>query len=340
MKLVKKSGPFIESNQSTGKIIRNILLALMPVFIYSGIKQGFFYLIITILVGMISSFTIEFLYQIIILKRRKKEDIIFDFKYNYSFLPGLLVSLILPYGTTIPVIIIASLCASIIGKLLFGGFGNNTFNIPIIGLLITIIIFGGTYKSLPLDTKYNNDDFLIKNIEMTREENTIPYKLDRLVLGDITGSPAEVTSLVCIVSLIFLIITKSIKWRISIIYISVVFFLSTLYGLFYYNELTFGLVQILSGGLLFYSVFIANNSVTTPVTNIGQIILGMGLGVLTCLFRFITPYYYESIIFSIIIFNILTKYLDNVGFNYKKEKTKLMLPLLIILLISISIFII
>ena len=166
MNLVRKNGPFIESKLSTSKIMRNIFIALIPIilyiFYYKGITAFKYYgdiahllwIFITLTITVSVSFVTEILYQLIFTKRRKKEDIIFDIKHNYSFMTGLLVGLLLPYGVNILVMVIASLSATVIGKLLFGGFGNNTFNPPLIGLLITILIFGGSYSKLSQEYNY------------------------------------------------------------------------------------------------------------------------------------------------------------------------------------------
>lgn len=354
MKLIRKTGPFIESPQSTSKIMRNIMFALIPIIIYSFYRNGIipyqnnltgiyglFYPILSLLVASLTSFIIEFLHQIIFTKRRKKEDIIYDIKNNYSFIPGLLVGLLLPYGSTIPVIFIGAFSATIIGKLLFGGFGTNTLNSTLIGILVVVAAFGSLNSLHLSDNVYVSGNAAISNI--TDINTNVKYNelvtqyggLDNLLIGNIPGSPAEICSIICIVSFIFLALTKSIKWRISLTTILTVLGLTTIYGLVNSYPIWYGLIHILSGGLLFVSVFIATDSVTTPVTKMGMNLFGIALGVLIVLFRTITPYYLESIIFSILILNMIVFLIDDLALQYKHKKSVIILPIIILLILTI-----
>lgn len=344
MNLVRKNGPFIESKLSTSKIMRNIFIALIPiilyifyykgitVFKYNGDIVDLLWIFITLTITISVSFVTEILYQLIFTKRRKKEDIIFDIKHNYSFMTGLLVGLLLPYGVNILVMVIAALSATVIGKLFFGGFGNNTFNHPLIGLLIVILIFGGSYSKLSQEYNYK---------EACNEKGIIDLCIDSN--SDIEYHkllPID-TPILCIVALGFLIITKSIKWRIPVFYIATASIITILFGLINSIDFTDSIASIIcGGGLLFYAVFIAADSVTTPVTKTGQVLLGISLGVLTMLFRLATPYFYEATIFSILILNMFTRLFDKIGFNFKQNKSIIILPTIILLILSVVPFVI
>lgn len=351
MNLVRKNGPFMESKLSTSKIMRNIFIALIPIILFTFYTKGIitfqkngniidlFWIFITLLITTATSFIIEMLFQIIFIKRRKKEDILFDIKHNYSFMTGLIVGLLLPYGTNILIMVIASMSATVIGKLLFGGFGNNTFNPALIGILIAILLFGGSIAKMSHEYNYQHECNNKEEINLCINENH-NYNLNDIIVGKIAGSPADICSLICIASLIFLIITKSIKWRIPIFYITTAFILYILLGIKNGNILDNGIYHLFTGGLLFYAVFISSDSVTTPVTKLGQLLLGISLGILTVLFRELTPYYYESTIFSILVLNLFTKLFDTIALNYKKKKLIILIPTFILAILSISIFII
>lgn len=352
MNLVRKNGPFIESKLSTSKIMRNIFIALIPIILYTFYLKGIIpfqeagnildlmWIFITLVITTSVSFITEILYQLIFTKRRKKEDIIFDIKHNYSFMTGLLVGLLLPYGVNILVMVIASLSATVIGKLFFGGFGNNTFNPPLIGLLIVILIFGGSYSKLSQEYNYNGScsetsifDLCAEDPEFDEDSNVTYY--------DSETSPADISPILCIIACCFLIITKSIKWRIPVFYIATASIITILFGVINSIEFTDSIANIIyGGGLLFYAVFIAADSVTTPVTKTGQVLLGISLGVLTMLFRLATPYFYEATIFSILILNMFTRLFDKIGFNFKQNKSIIILPTIILLVLSVVPFVI
>lgn len=351
MNLARKNGPFIESKLSTSKIMRNIFIALIPIILYTFYLKGIIpfqetgnildltWLFITLTITTLVSFITEIIYQLIFTKRRKKEDIIFDIKHNYSFITGLMVGLLLPYGINILVAVVAALSATIIGKLFFGGFGNNTFNPPLIGLLIVILIFGGSYSKLSQKYNYNEScsetslfDLCAEEPEFDDDSNVTYY--------DSETSPADISPILCIIALGLLIINKSIKWRIPVFYLSTSFIISIIFGLFHSIDLMTSIENIIYGGLFFYAVFIATDSVTTPVTKTGQILLGISLGVVTMLFRLATPYFYESTIFSILILNLFTRLFDKIGFTFKQKKSIIIFPTIILLILTIIPFIV
>ena len=201
-------------------------------------------------------------------------------------------------------------------------------------LLIVILIFGGSYSKLSQEYNYNGScsetsifDLCAEDPEFDEDSNVTYY--------DSETSPADISPILCIIACCFLIITKSTKWRIPVFYLSTAFIISIVFGLIHSLDLVNSIENVIYGGLLFYAVFIATDSVTTPVTKIGQILLGISLGVLTMLFRLATPYFYEAAIFSILILNMFTKALDTIGFNFKQKKSIIVLPTIVLLTLSI-----
>lgn len=355
MNLVRKNGPFIESKLSTGKIMRNIFIALIPIILYTFYLKGIIpfqeagyildlmWIFITLAITTSVSFITEILYQLIFTKRRKKEDLVFDIKHNYSFMTGIMVGLLLPYGVNILVMVIASLSATIIGKLFFGGFGNNTFNPPLIGLLIVILIFGGSYSKLSQEYNYNGSCSETSIFDLCAEEPEEEPEFDEysnITYYDSETSPADISPILCIIACCFLIITKSTKWRIPVFYLSTAFIISIVFGLIHSIDFENSIECVICGGLLFYAVFVATDSVTTPVTKTGQILLGISLGVLTMFFRLVTPYFYEATIFSILILNMFTRLYDMIGFNLKQKKSIIIVPSVILLILTIIPFVV
>ena len=351
MHLVRKNGPFIESKLSTKKIMRNVLIAFIPIIMFTFYIKGvvpfqengkildLLWIFITLSITISVSFITEILFQLLFTKRRKKEDIIFDIKHNYSFMTGLLVGLLLPYGVNILVMVVAALSATVIGKLLFGGFGNNTFNPALVGILIAILLFGGSYSKLSQEYNYNGGCNESAIFDLCAEE---PYLIEDLNYThyDIQTSPADISHILCVIALGFLIITKSTKWRISVFYLSTAFIISAIFGFIHSIDFTNSIDSVIGGGLLFYAVFISTDSVTTPVTKTGQTLLGISLGVLTMLFRLSTPYFYEAAIFSILILNMFTKIFDKIALMFKQKKSIIVFPTIILIVLSIVPFVV
>jgi len=294
MDITKKDGPFIESPLSTGAIMRNLMIALFPVIIFWCYQHDSLNPLIYALIGGTISFLSEFLFQITLGKRRNKRVIFYDFKHNHSFIPGLFVGILLPHNAELYLVLIGAFLATIFGKMIFGGFGNNKFNPALVGIVLLTAIFGGLY----------NESSDIYNVSAQAIDTTL-----------------GIGALVCLCSFLFLAFTRTIKWQIPLYYVGTVFVLATILGLINDN-LWYSLVHILSGGLIFGAVFMATDPVTTPITEAGQILGGILLGILTFIFRF-TDLYQEAVILSILCMNILVLILDHIGYlmNDNKKST-------------------
>lgn len=333
-------GPFIKSENKTTKIMKHLLIALTPIIIFAFIKNGIipywkgytniiglFYPLIFILISTLATFTFETIYTIIFEKQNIKNCI----QNSHSIFPGLFLGLILPINTPITLLILAALVSSIIAKMLFGGFGNNIFNPALVGRLFIISAYmvvigknGGYLNSYELDTLSSATP--LTNAGMlngigTYETLIKPYgSLMNFFIGTIPGAIGETSALLCILGFIYLTYFKAIKWKIPVTYILTVFAITYVIGGMNDLGIWYPLFQILSGGLMFGAVFMATDPVTSPVTPIGQVLYGMFLGILTVIFRFLTPFP-EGVLTSILTMNMFVMILDKIGalarFNFK-----------------------
>lgn len=329
------SGPFIKSNNSAKKIMRNLFIALLPIILFSFYKNGIipylnhkttfiemFYPLLFILIPTLSSFIIELLYALIFLKK-KNSELKEYLSESFSLFPGLFLGLILPINTPISIVIFGSFMATVFGKLLYGGFGNNIFNPALIGRLFVIATYavvistnGGYLNSYEVDTISSSTPLSnasvvegIGNYETLVE----PYgNLGNFFLGTIPGAMGETSALLCLAALIFLSFTGVIKWKIPVTYILTVFGITYIIGSINNLGIWYPLFQILSGGLMFGSVFMATDPVTSPVTPIGQVLYGLFLGILTVIFRYLTPFP-EGVLTSILTMNMFVFIIDRIG---------------------------
>lgn len=318
-----QTDPFIKSKDNTNKIMIRLFVALVPIILFAFYKNGIlpylnnktdilgmFYPLILILISTISSLTFEFLYCKFISKT----------KPTYSIFPGLFLALILPINIPISILIFGSLCATIVGKMLFGGFGYNIFNPALIGRLFIIASYAsviGSYlnpyefDTLASATPLSN----VVNGIGTYESLVAPYgSLMNFFIGTIPGCLGETSALLCVLGFIYLSLTKTIKWKIPVLYITTVFLLTFMIGSLNGLGIWYPLFQILSGGLMFGAVFMATDPVTSPVTPKGQIIYGIMLGILTVTFRYLTPYP-EGVLTSILTMNMLSIIVDKIGLS-------------------------
>lgn len=345
-------GPFIRSKHSTNKIMLHLIIALLPIVIFSIYKNGYipyskglisfiemFNPLINILIGALTSLVIESIYALIF----KKKNYI---KGAYAFFPGMFLALILPLHTPIYVIVIGSIVASV-SKLIFSGFGKNIFNPALVGYLFIILIFSSIlttdnyFNAYELDTISSStpltNNSMVSGIG-SYEELVEPYgDLSNFLIGTIPGSLAETSALLCIISYIYLCATRSIKWKIPLAYITTVFVITLGVGRMLGQDLYYPLFHILSGGLMFGAVFMATDPVTSCVTPIGQVLQGILLGIITVIFRFTGV---EGVAFSILVVNMLVFILDKVGmsarFNLLKSIIWFVIAWLIIIILTIA----
>lgn len=349
-------GPFIKDKNSSYKMMRNLMVALLPIIIFSFCKNGilpfinhktnFFeliYPVIFMLIPSITSILVELIYAKMILHKKNNE-----LKYyiidSYALFPGLFLGLILPLNIPISIVIIGSIVASILGKLVYGGFGNNIFNPALIGYVFIVasysLFFSNNYYLNKLEVDTISGSTPLTNIKTSSEIGSYdtlvkPYgSLNNFLFGFIPGAVGETSSILCIVAFVYLTITKTIKWQIPIIYIGTVFIMTFLIGSFNNQGIYYPLFQVLSGGLMFGAVFMATDPVTSPVTKPAIILSSIMLGILTVYLRYngSSP---EGVATSILTVNMFTFIFEKIGVISKFDIKKFIIPLLILILIML-----
>ena len=345
----EKIGPFIRSKDSTKNMMLNLVLALVPICLFVIYKNGIipylkdtstileiFRILLFLIIGPVTTYVTEYIYTRLFLKDKKDY-----FANSYSYIPGLFLSLLLPVNTPIIYLIFGGVISIVIGKMLFGGFGQNIFNPALIGYLF---IMNSYSSKLSFLNSYEVDTITsatpLSNLNMisdiTYESVVKPFgSLFDFFIGTIPGSMGETSALLCIVGLIYLIFKKVIKWRIPVTYISTVFIITLLVGINNGIGLWYPLFHILSGGLLFGAVFMATDPVTSPTTKNGQIIYGISLGILTVILRLLTnnP---EGVCISILTMNMLVFIVEKISVNISFKKNNYLyylVPLISIILI-------
>ncbi len=331
MKFKVDNGPHIKDSDNTSKIMTRLLIALIPIICFSVYKNvailykmdisilKALHPLFIIVVAIMTSVITEMLYVRFILKKEKRELKEY-IKNSYALFPGLFLALVIPINTPLLVVAVGAFIATLIGKMLFGGFGHNIFNPALTGaLLVTTAygsIIGGTSNVFELDTIGSATPLSnLANFNFIGTYEQIVGKFGDIynfLFGTIPGTLGETNKFLIIIALIFLIATKVIKWRIPIFYISTVFLMTFIIG--YSNDLGiwYSLFHILSGGLLFGAVFMATDPVTSPITPIGQVLYGISLGILTVILRFLTSYP-EGVLTSILFMNMTVSLFDKVG---------------------------
>ncbi len=350
------NGPHIKSKYNTSKMMTHLIVALLPIIIFSSYKNGFlpyikgyatlyeaFRPIILILIGILTSLISEYLYSYFILRKHDFKSLKEHVRYSYAIFPGLFLALFIPLNTPYSVLALGSVIATIIGKLLFGGFGFNVFNPALVGNLFIVSAYytnimarGGYYNPMEIDTVTHATPLTnLQSLNYIATYDKVVSVFGNLwdfFIGFIPGSLGETSALLCLIALIYLLITKVISWRIPVIYIATVFILTGFIG--YYNNLGiwYPLFHILSGSLMFGAIFVATDPVTSPTTPFGQGIYALGLGFLTVVFRFLTSYP-EGVLTAILTLNMFIFIIDRIGAVVRFNIKKTIIPLLVLFLV-------
>lgn len=365
-------GPFLrmsdEKTYGTTVIMRDFFIALLPVILFSWYKNGIlvyldgnitllesFYPLFFILMGGILSMLMEGIFYFVTDKEVRTFKVLMNrLSTSYAIIPGLLLAMILPLYTPIWVLIFGCLFATIIGKMLFGGFGYNIFNPAILGYIAIAFTLTGVINKaggalnvseIAIDAIGGATPLGTLSGSNLLDYNTLvaPYgNLWDFFIGTIPGAIAETSALACIIAYVWLVVRKVIKWFVPVIYVGTVFILSWFIGLSVgQSGLWFPLYSILSGGLIFGAVFMATEPVTTPRNPLGKIVFALLLGVFTVTFRFCGDLP-EGVATSIIFLNIFTMPIDKwtavlrvQGIN---KKTWVKALVLVVLIVAVALF--
>ena len=290
--------PHIFSKRTTRNLMLDVVIALLPAAIASVVIFGAGSLLV-IATCVISCILFEALFNLII----KRKQTIGDFS---AIITGLLLALNLPVNIPLWQAVIGSFVAIIIVKNLFGGLGYNFANPAITGRIFMLIAFTGSMTEAVFPAAVDTVAGATPLGALALGEEVGVSLLD-MFLGLRGGALGETCALALIIGGIYLICRKVITWHTPVTFILTVFVLSLIYS----GDFETALIYVLSGGLLIGAIFMATDYVTTPTTALGQVVFGLGCGLITCLIRFYGSYP-EGVSFSILFMNILTPYIEKI----------------------------
>lgn len=291
MSYIVSVSPHLHSNVDTKSIMRDVCIAMVPALVASVIIFGSRALLVTA-VSVAAALLTEFLYE----KGTKQTVTIGDWS---AAVTGMLLAFNLPVSIPLWQAAFGSLVAILVVKQLFGGLGRNFANPAIVGRIVLFLSFSKTMTAWTLDGVSTATP-----LAMMANGSELPNLLD-MFLGLKGGCLGEVSALALLIGFAYLLVRKVISWHTPVCFVATVFVLSWLIG----GSAMYALNQILAGGLLLGAIFMATDYVTTPSTNAGRVIFGLGCGLLTVMIRQWGSYA-EGVSFAILFMNILTPYIS------------------------------
>lgn len=309
MKPIISLSPHIHGGDSIQKNMYGVCIALVPALLAS---LWFFGLgaAIVLSVSVLSCVLFEWAIAKFLLKR--PACTICD---GSAVLTGLLLGFNLPSNLPIWIIVIGALVAIGIGKMTFGGLGQNPFNPALVGRVFLLISFPVQMTSWPVSgqlTAYTDAEtaatplFIMQNAIA----NADPSELDKLpnaaemLIGQTGGSLGEVSALLLLLGCAFMLWRKIITWHIPVSILGTVAVFS---GMMHIIDPVYAMphVVLMSGGLVLGACFMATDYVTSPMTAKGQLVYGVCIGLLTVIIRNWGAYP-EGMSFAILIMNAFT----------------------------------
>ena len=287
--------PHIRSGETVDKIMRDVIIALIPALIAAIYFFGVKALMVTI-VSIVAAVITEGVCQ----KIMKSEIAIFD---GSAVITGILFAFVVTPTLPLWMAAIGSSVSILLGKMVFGGLGHNIFNPALIGRAFVMASWPAA-----MTTWMNTDGSAgatVLGVLKMEGYNSVVKMFDgkgdmylQLFLGNRGGSLGETSVIALLIGGAYLLYKGHITLYTPVAYVATVFITSLVAG-------QDPLFHILAGGLFLGAIFMATDMVTTPYTSFGKIIFGVGAGLLVVWIR-MKGGYPEGVCYSILIMNSLT----------------------------------
>ena len=309
--LTISSSPHVHSPVTTQTIMRDVLIALVPALAGSVYFFGLRALMVT-LVSVAACVFFEWAWC----KLMKKHCKVYDMS---AMITGVLLAFVCPVTVPYWALILGDFFAIIVVKMLFGGVGRNVVNPALAGraFMFSWPVIMNTWVKVGFENSagiFSTADAVTAATPMASlHQGAMPQEsVMDLFLGNVGGSLGETSALLLLIGLVYLLARKVITLRIPLSYIGTVAVLTVLFPLGGNDRLAWMGAQVFGGGLMLGAIFMATDYVTSPVTKLGQVVYGIGCGVLTVLIRYFGGYS-EGVSYAILVMNCCVVLLDRIG---------------------------
>ena len=303
--------PHVHGGGLIEKNMYGVLIALVPTFIFSIVFFGLGAILVT-LTSVAACLVFEYVIQKYLMKQRPT---IWD---GSAIITGVLLAFNLPSSLPLWIVVIGALVAIGIGKMSFGGLGNNIFNPALVGRVFLLISFPVQMTTWPVPNGFATADAVtgatplalvkeaVKNGQAVGDTlSSVGITTGNLILGNIGGSLGEVAAIGLLLGFAYMLIRKIISWHIPVAIFATVIVFSGILNLADPAQFAGPVFHLFTGGLMLGAIFMATDYVTSPMTHKGMLIYGVGIGLLTVIIR-VFGAYPEGMSFAILIMNGFT----------------------------------
>ena len=296
MKLTVASSPHIRGNFRTNRIMLDVVLSLVPGLLVGVIRFGFSALLVT-LVSVAAAVAAEWFYSQVTKTRNTVVD-------GSACVTGVLLAMTLPASVPLWQAALGSAFAIVFVKCLCGGLGQNIFNPALAARALMLLVWPVSLTRFAGVDGVTAATPLHHMVMPALPEESL---LD-MFLGNCPGSIGEISALALLLGGGYLVYRKVISIRIPAAYLGTVALVTLV---FHRTDapLQWMLYSLLSGGVMLGAIFMATDYATSPATPRGQILYGIGCGVLTVIFRYY-GLFPEGVTYAILIMNAFVWFID------------------------------
>jgi len=296
MKLTVASSPHIRGNFRTNRIMLDVVLALLPALVAGILRFGIRVIGVTS-VSIGAAIVTEWLYSRLTKTRNTTLD-------GSAIVTGLLLAMTLPHTVPYWQAALGSVFAIAVVKCLCGGLGQNIFNPALAGRAFLMLLYPvGLTRYFGIDGVTAATPLHHMVMPALPEESLMD-----MFLGSCPGSIGEISALALLLGGGYLVWRKVISLRIPAAYLGTVAVVTLVFSRTD-APIAWMLYSLLSGGVMLGAIFMATDYATSPATPVGQIVYGIGCGVLTVFFRYF-GLYPEGVTYAILIMNALVWVID------------------------------
>ena len=314
--------PHIHGEQTTQKIMADVIIALLPALCVSTVVYGWGVLLLTA-IAVASCVLFEYLIQKFVIKGQ------LTICNLSAALTGLLLAFNLPLGLPWWIVVIGAFVAIAVGKMTFGGLGKNPFNPALVGRVFLLIAYPAQMTSFPAPKIEGFVDAYSGATPLGAAKSGLvdfgSFDMLGMFNGAMAGSVGEIATLALLLGFGYLLWRKVITWHIPVAVLGAMAVFAAVYGVATLDTpllaLNFSAFHLLAGGAVLGAVYMATDYATSPMTTRGMVIYGIGIGVLTMCIR-LWGSYPEGMSFAILIMNsvvpLINKYVKPKRFGLKK----------------------
>ena len=296
-KLYVSPSPHLRQGDTTRKLMGDVIIALIPAVLASGIIFGYQSLIV-MAVSVLSCVVLEYICR----KVMKRDNTVTDLS---AVVTGILLAFNLPVSIPLWMVFFGAVVAIVVVKQMFGGIGQNFVNPALAGRIVLMGSFPTEMNNWVEPLQWRGADAVSSATPLALLANggdISAYTKTELLFGMRPGCLGETCALALLLGFVYLVIRRVISPIVPVTFVGTVFVVTWLCG---QNPV----YHILSGGLLLGAIFMATDYTTSPVNKAGKVVFAVGCGLLTVLIR-LCGSLPEGVSFAIVIMNILVPLIE------------------------------